>query len=370
VRQTLGEESWQVSLPSWRLDLEREIDLIEEVARVYGYNRFANTLPAFGEGVRALPWAASEAAVRRTLLAAGFHEAIASTFCSAAEARLTAPQPGLVVPLGNPLSEEAGVLRPSLVPGMLGMIAGNLHRDVSDVRLFELGTVFSGTTEKVEERPAVAFSAVGSLPEVGALHAARSFDFFDMKGAVEQVLAQFEARAVYFDRFPAEAGLTPEWLHPYRAARVAVEGATVGWFGQLHPSVAAERKLATASRLKEPVLVGELYLDRLYKLPLRKPITQEISRFQPVRRDFSLVLDESIGWEKIDSALAGLRIPELVEWRAREVFRDAKLGAGEYALLLGATFQAVDRTLREEELQSFQARVVEAVGKIGARLRT
>jgi phenylalanyl-tRNA synthetase beta chain len=364
-----GDTAWLVTLPSWRLDLEREIDLIEEVARVYGYNRFANTLPEFGEGVRALPWAECEAAVRRTLLAAGFHEAIASTFCSAEEARLTAPQPGLVVPLGNPLSEEAGVLRPSLVPGMLGMIAGNLNRDVSDVRLFELGTVFSGavsngTVEKVEERPAVAFGAVGSLPEQGALHPARSIDFHDLKGAVEQVLAQFEARAVYFDRFPAEAGLTPEWLHPYRAARVAVDGATVGWFGQLHPSQAAARKL------KEPVLVGELYLDRLYKLSLRKPIAQEISRFQPVRRDFSLILDRSIGWEKIDRALAGLRIPELVEWRAREVFHDAKLGAGEYSLLLGATFQAVDRTLREEELKNFQARVVEAVGKVGARLRS
>ncbi len=234
------------------------------------------------------------------------------------------------VPLGNPLSEEAGVLRPSLVPGMLTMIAGNLHRDVSDVRLFELGTVFSGTTEKVEERPAVAFGAVGSLPEQGALHPGRAIDFHDVKGAVEQVLARFQARSVYFDRFPAEAGLTPEWLHPYRSARVAVEGATVGWFGQLHPSEAARRKL------KEPVLVGELYLDRLYKLPLRKPAAREISRFQPVRRDFSLVLDESIGWEKIDRALAGLQIPELVEWRVREVFRDdAKLGAGEYSLAAG-----------------------------------
>ena len=358
------EAEWQVTLPSWRLDLEREIDLIEEVARVYGYNRFANTLPAFGEGVRALPWAEKESEVRRTLLAAGIHEAIASTFCSVAEAALTAPQPGLVVPLGNPLSEEAGVLRPSLVPGMLTMIAGNLNRDVSDVRLFEMGTVFSGTTEKVEERPAVAFGAVGSLPEQGALHAARTIEFHDMKGAVEQVLARFQARAVTFDRFPAEAGLTPKWLHPYRAARVAVEGATVGWFGQLHPSEAAARKL------KEPVLVGELYLGRLYKLSLRKPIAREISRFQPVRRDFSLVLDESIGWEKIDQALAGLQIPELVEWRVREVFRDARLGAAKYSLLMGATFQAKDRTLREEELQGFQARVVEAVGNAGARLRS
>jgi phenylalanyl-tRNA synthetase beta chain len=364
VGQPKDDAAWMVTLPSWRLDVEREIDLIEEIARVYGYNRFANTLPAFGEGVRALPWAEREATVRRTLLAAGFHEAIASTFCSAAEAALTAPQPGLVVPLGNPLSEEAGVMRPSLVPGMLAMVAGNLHRDVSDVRLFELGTVFSGTTEKVEERPALAFGAVGSLPEQGALHAGRAIDFHDVKGVVEQVVGRFQARSVYFDCFPAEAGLTPEWLHPYRSARVAVAGETVGWFGQLHPREAAARKL------KEPVLVGELYLDRLYKLPLAKPVARDISRFQPVRRDFSLVLDENIAWEKIDLALAGLQIPEMVEWRAREVFHDAKLGKGEYALLLGATFQAPDRTLREEELTLFQAQVVEAVGKVGARLRS
>jgi len=365
-----SDASWLVSLPSWRLDLEREIDLTEEVARVYGYNRFANTLPSFGEGVRALPWAEKEAAVRSTLLAAGFHEAIGSTFCSAAEGALTAPQPAMIVPLGNPLSEEAGVLRPSLVPSMLAMIAGNLNRDVEDVRLFELGTVFGGTTEKVDERPALAFGAAGSLPEESALDAGRTIEFHDVKGVVEQVLARFETRAVYFDHFPAEAGLTPEWLHPYRAARAVADGVTIGWFGQLHPREAATRKLAPASRLKEAVLVGELYLDRLYKLPVRKPIAREISRYQTVRRDFSLVLDESIAWEAIDRAMAGLDIPELVDWRAREVFRDARLGKGEYALLVGATFQAPDRTLREDELQSFQARVVEAVGKTGARLRT
>ena len=302
VGQTLGQDSWRVTLPSWRLDLEREIDLIEEVARVYGYNRFANTLPAFGEGVRALPWAEKEATVRGTLLAAGFHEAIGSSFCSAAEGALTAQQPGQVVPLGNPLSEEAGVLRPSLVPGMLAMIAGNLNRDVSDVRLFELGTVFSGTTDKVEERPALAFGAVGSLPEESALHATRAFEFHDVKGVVEQVLERFEMRAMYFDHFPAEAGITPEWLHPYRAARAVADGVTVGWFGQLHPREAAARKI------KDAVLIGEIYLDRLYKLPLRRPVAREISRYQPVRRDFSLVLDESVAWETIDRAMAELKI--------------------------------------------------------------
>ena len=359
-----GASAWNVTLPSWRLDLEREIDLIEEVARVYGYNRFANTLPAFAGGVQALPWANAEAAVRRTLLAAGFHEAIGSTFCSPADAALTAPQPGLVVPLGNPLSEEAGVMRPSLIPAMLAAVAGNLHRDVPDVRLFELGTVFSGSTERVEERPALAFGAAGALPEQSALHPGRAIEFHDMKGVVEQLLARFHIRTVYFDRFPPEAGLMPVWLHPYRAARITADGITAGWFGQLHPSEAAARKI------KDPVLLGEIYLDRLYKLPLRTPASREISRFQPVRRDFSLILDQSIPWDRIDRALAALRIPELVDWRAREVFRDAKLGAHDYSLLLGVTFQAPDRTLREEELQSFQAQIVSAAAAVGARLRS
>ena len=370
-----SQASWHVTLPSWRLDLDREIDLIEEIARVYGYNRFANTLPAFAGAVLELPNAASEALLRRTLLAAGFHEAISSTFTSATDAALCAPQPGQIVPLGNPLSEEAGVMRASLVPGMLTMIAGNLHRDVSDVRLFELGAVFSGSTEKVDERPALSIGASGNLPQLGPHQSARALDFYDLKGIVEQLLARFQAKSVYFDSFPAEAGITPPWLHPYRSARAVVEGSTAGWFGQLHPRLAAERKL------KEAVFVGELYLDRLFRLPLRKPAVRDISRFQPVRRDFSLILPEKTQWAQIDSALSALvasGVAELIDWRVREIFREAPhtskpgsgLNAGEYALLLGATFQAPDRTLREDELQSYSSSVVEAVSAVGGRLRS
>jgi phenylalanyl-tRNA synthetase beta chain len=363
-----SEDHWQVALPSWRLDLDREIDLIEEIARVYGYNRFANTLPAFAGAVRELPQAASEATLRRTLLAAGYHEAISSTFTSEADAALCAPQPAQIVPLGNPLSAEAGVMRPSLVPGMLTMIAGNLHRDVSDVRLFELGTVFSGSTEKVDERPALSIGVTGAVPTSGPHQPTQALDFYDLKGIVEQLIARFQAKSVYCDSFPAEAGITPPWLHPYRSARVVVEGSTAGWFGQLHPRLASERKL------KETVLVGELYLDRLFRLPLRKPAVRDISRFQPVRRDFSLILPVQTQWAQIDAALAASGLTELIDWRVREIFREAKeassLQAGEYALLLGTTFQARDRTLREDELQSFSARVVEAVSTVGARLRS
>ena len=161
----VAEGDYQVTLPSWRLDLEREIDLIEEIARVYGYNRFANTLPAFSGIVRELPHAGKEAVVRRTLLALGWNEALSSTFCSATEAVTFAPQPGLSVAMGNPLNEEAGMLRPSLLPGMLTMLANNLNRNVSDVQLFEKGTVFSGSAERVDERPALALGASGSALE-------------------------------------------------------------------------------------------------------------------------------------------------------------------------------------------------------------
>ena len=297
------------------------------------------------------------------MLAAGFHEAIASTFCSATEAAVTAPQPGLVVPLGNPLSEEAGVLRPSLVPGMLTAAAGNLQRDDSDVRLFELGTVFSGTTDKVEERPSLAFTAAGTLPEQGALHPARPIDFHDIKGVVEQLLARFQSRVVYFDRFPPDAGLTPAWLHPYRSARVVVEGVTAGWFGQLHPGEAATRKL------KEPVLIGEIYIDRLYKLPLRKPVAREISRasspFAAIFLSFSMRASRG---KKSITPLHRCRFPSSSSGARAEVFRDKRLGAREVlAPARRQTVQAPDRTLREEELQSFQAQVIEAVSCAGAR---
>jgi phenylalanyl-tRNA synthetase beta chain len=362
--------SWQVTLPSWRLDLDREIDLIEEIARVYGYNRFANTLPAFAGSVRELPNVAVESVLRSNLFAAGFHEAISSTFASAEDAALTAPQPGLVVPLGNPLSEEAGVMRPSLIPGMISMLAGNLHRDVSDVRLFELGAVFSGTTDKVDERLALSIGAAGGVAHAGPHHPTRALDFYDLKGVVEQLLSRSQAKSVYFDSFSADAGLTPPWLHPYRAARVVVEGLTMGWFGQLHPNLAAQRKL------KEAVFLGELYLDRLLQLPTRKPAVRELSRYQAVRRDFSLWVPEKTKWAEIDSALGALGIAELTDWRVREALRptkssgDAKAQTAEYSLLLGATFQASDRTLREEELQGFSQRIVEAVSQLGARLRT
>ena len=359
-----AEGHYAVTLPSWRLDLEREIDLIEEVARVYGYNRFANTLPSFSGTVLELPHAPKHAAIRELLLAAGYHEAISSTFCSATDAATFAAQPGVAVAMDNPLSEEAGMLRPSLVPGMLTMLAHNLNRNVDDVRLFEMGTVFAGSPERVDEAQGLAFGATGQLRD--GLHSARAIDFYDLKGLVEAITGRFASRSVYFDAFPPESGLLPRWLNPARAARCVVDGSTIGYFGELHPDESAQRKL------RQPVLVGEIYLDRLFRQSLRQPVARELSRYQPVRRDFSLVFPDTLHWETVGSALAGLQIAELQEYRPAEIFRDPKgnaVPAGHYSMLVATTFQSPERTLRDEELHSWSSSIVAALESLGGKLR-
>ncbi len=354
----------QVHLPSWRLDVERDIDLIEEIARLHGYNRFANTLPAFAGSVVELPTAAHERTVRGRLLAAGYTEAIASTFCSAADAERFAATGLGSIPLENPLSEEAGHLRPSLLPGMLAMLAHNLNHSVESVRLFEMGTVFSGTTERVVERPALALGATGTLM-ASAQSAARTFDFYDMKGALEQMLSAF-AGALSFHSAAENGGPLPTWLHPGRAARVAVDGVTVGHFGQLASAEAAQRKL------KQTVFVGELDLQRLFHCALRQPAVRALSRFPAVERDFSFVFADAVRWEQIAVALAALKIAEMREPQPMEIFRDAKGKAvpqGHYSLLVRTTFQSLERTLREDEVQTWSDQVMDALTRLGGVIR-
>ncbi len=359
-----SEGDYAVTLPSWRLDLEREIDLIEEVARVYGYNRFANTLPAFEGSVKELSWARQESAVRSTLLALGWNEAISSTFVSVTDAVTFAPQPASAVPMGNPLNEEAGMLRPSLVPGMLTMLAGNLNRNEEDVRLFEMGTAFSGTTHAVEERPKLAIGATGLSAVEGPHAPQKPLDFFDVKGSVEELLSRFTSRSLYYDNFPADSGLMPEWLHPALSARIVVDGSTIGYFGQLHPAEAQRRKIRLT------VFVGEIYLHRLYRQALRQPAVRELSRYQAVRRDFSLTFPDTLRWSQVAAALEDLRIEDLVEYSPKEIFRDKKAGRPEYSLLLETVFQSQERTLREEDVQLSSERILKAMDQLGGRLRS
>ena len=346
-----------VELPTWRLDIEREIDLIEEIARIYGYNKFANTLPSFSGGVIELPDAAKEAKLRTELLAMGFNEAISPSFISPADAQ--AYSNSVPVPLANPLSEEQSIMRTSPVPGMLGMLAWNLNRGATDVLLFEMGHVFSAPREEEsEEHKIICIGATGNTVPASVHTAPRSFSFFDLKGNIETLLETFEINTLSFDAH------TAGYYHPGRSARAVVNGQTVAQFGQLHPDVAATRKM------KQEIYVAEVYLDRLFQLPLRTPRYQPLSKFPAVDRDFSFLFDDSVKFEQIHSAVTGLKIAELQKFEPVETFRGGSIPTGKHSMLLRAQFQSTERTLRDDEVAAWSPQIIKALEGLGGTLRS
>lgn len=350
---------YEVKLPSWRLDLEREIDLIEEVARVYGYNKFADTLPAFSGGVKALPHRQQEETMRTTLRAMGWNEVIGSTFASEEDAKLFAAQRG-AVPMGNPLNAEAGVLRPTLLSGAASMLAGNMHRDVPSARIFELGTTFTGSPAEVNESQSLSLGAYGDATANSVIPATDAL-FFEMKGGIESLLAKF-----VFDKVEFWADNLPAWIAPGRGARVVVNGNDLGAFGELSATYADRLKA------KETIVLGELDASRLYASTLRVPLVREPSRFQAVERDLSFFFGDSVSWERVEAAIRSLKVPELISVRALEIYRDPKgksVAAGEYSLLLRVIFQAQDRTLREEEVASNMESIISSLQALGGRQR-
>jgi phenylalanyl-tRNA synthetase beta chain len=368
--------TFSVQLPSWRLDLEREIDLVEEVARVYGYNRFANTLPT-ALPVIAHPLAAAESAVRARLLALGYSEAISSSFASESDgttfAATNLQAPGGLIALENPLSDEARLLRPSLAPGMLAMLAHNLNRDVREVRLFEQGTVFTGSAEQVTESPSLSLGLTGELPPT-RLHSSRDAAVFELKGVIESLLSLF-ATSVDALSTSAASALTfspgaPAWLEPGRSATALLNGAPIACFGEL---AANQRE---ARKLRQPVFLAQLDLDTLYRLPLRRAAARELSRFQAVERDFSFTFADAVQWSTIAQAIAALAIPELTRFTPVEIFRDARAAsvsvapASHYALLLRCVFQSNQRTLREDELAEWSTKLIATLTALGGAIRT
>jgi len=350
-----GAGEYSVTLPSWRLDLEREIDLVEEVARVYGYNRFADTLPAFAGEVVEQPHAGQERVIRETLRALGYSEAVSSTFTSAEEAAAFGDKSAGVVAMGNPLSEEAGMLRPTLVPNMAAMLAQNLHRDVSVVRLFEMGTVFTGSAAAVNEETGIAIGATGAAVAT-SLYKAEDALFYEVKGTIEALLAKFTG-AVVFD-----GASLPEWIEAGRGARALLDGKVAAVFGELNAAEAQKRKL------RQTCVLAEVKAQALLGTSLKSPVAKDVSRFQAVERDFSFVFPDAVRWVEIEAVLRGLGIAEMLHVTPVEIFRDAKgkaIAAGSYSCLVRVVLQSGERTLTEEELSGWSEKIVAALTILG-----
>ncbi|HEY6337112.1 MAG TPA: phenylalanine--tRNA ligase subunit beta [Candidatus Sulfotelmatobacter sp.] len=362
---------FDVRVPSWRLDVEREIDLIEEIARLHGYDKFENTLPAYSGAVVDLPHAAAEATVRKRALALGYNEAISLTFISHMDAeKFSASAAGAkVLELENPQSDEASVMRTSLAPGMLDRLAWNLNRDAENVRLFEMAQVYMSVDGQRTEPKRACLGAtlaavkrslpVGEILDVSASEskgeAAEAFRAF--KGDVENLLAPFAGKNLSFDR------QTAEYFHPGRSARALLDGAPVAQFGQIHPDV------VTARRLRQDVFLAELDLESLYERGLREPLYTPLPKYPAVERDFSFIFADGLSFEEMRRSVAAAQLNELREFKPVEMFRSKSIGAGKYSILLRAKFQSGERTLREEEVAQWSARITAALLAVGGTQR-
>ena len=353
-----ADAQFRVQIPSWRLDVEREIDVIEEIARLYGYNKFPNTLPAYSGAVIELPHTSIDAKLRERSLALGYNETISLSFISHADAERFSSG-SQVLELENPLSEEASVMRTSLVPGMLDMLSWNLNRDVPDARLFEMGSAYElSAGERIEPRRmclgSTASSVRASLPVGGALdvskgeQAAAAEAFRGFKGDLENLLEEF-AGEVSYDRAAAD------YFHPGRSALALAKGSPVAQFGQIHPSIIEARKL------RQDVFIAEIDLEQLYKIGLRKVTYSPLVRYPAVERDFSFVFGDAVTFAEIKNAVSSAGIPELRDLRPVEIFRGGAIGSGKYSILLRVRFQSSERTLREDEVARWSAKVVSAL---------
>jgi phenylalanyl-tRNA synthetase beta chain len=362
-----ADEQFQVHIPSWRLDVEREIDVIEEIARLHGYDKFENTLPAYRGAVVELPQAAMDATLRQRALALGYNEVVSLTFISHADAETFSS--AQVLELENPLSEEASVMRTSMAPGMLDMLAWNLNRDSENVRLFEIGRVYEMRGgERIEPARAclgaTLSDAKGSLPVGGVLdvskgeHAAAAEAFRCVKGEVENLLAAFQCSELSFDR---ETG---DYFHPGRSARVLMDGAVVAQFGQISESVKATRKL------RQDVFLAEIDLEQLHGRGLRTVRLAPLPKYPAVERDFSFVFGDEVEFEAIRRAVTELRLSALREFKPVEIFRGGSIGAGKYSILLRARLQSDEATLRDEQIAQWSGEIVKALEGLGGVQRT
>ena len=344
---------WQVTPPSSRFDIEREEDLIEEVARIFGYDRIPTHSPAGALTLAVEPEARiGELALREQLAARGYHEAVNLSFVAADLLSRWGFVDGLV-PLANPLSADLAVMRPSLLPGLIEALRHNRARQQERVRLFELARVFrqsaslreepaipgrtSQKTDPPVETPSVAIAACGSARAEQWGESSRALDFHDLKGDLDAIIAWGGEPW----RWAVHADGLPGWLHPGRGARVTRDGVTVGYLGALHP------QLARALDLGDDAHVLELALEPL--LARRLPSATPVSRYPTVRRDIALELPEEIGWSQVEQIVRATLGQRLQALRLFDRYSGKGVEAGRKSLAMGLILQDASRTLTDDD---------------------
>ena len=366
---------WECQQPSWRRDVTRGIDLVEEVARLHGYDKFPPRLPPAKSAAHRLPHAEAQDRVIERLIALGYHEIVAIPIVDSKRDALFRPEKAAPAVIGNPLAEDASTMRSTGIVSMVSALEWNLNHAQRNLRLFEIGKAYELRDGDPVESLVLTLGATGLAREKTIYEAAREFSFADLKGDLDSIGALADG----FSWLNASV----DWLAASRSAIVqlsrntylsaderpivATSGFHLGIAGQL------ARRIADEFKLRQDVFVAELRFEPLLEAIDRAGTAlrfKPLPKYPAVERDFSFVLADGVTFSQVAAVIRTLEIPEVESIEAADLFRGGQIPAGKFSLMIRVTFQSAQATLTEAQVSDFSARIVRAIeGKLDASLR-
>ncbi|MEA3544488.1 MAG: phenylalanine--tRNA ligase subunit beta, partial [Thermodesulfobacteriota bacterium] len=350
-------ESLQVMVPSFRPDIEREVDLIEEIVRLYGYDRIPVTMPAGTADAKLPPLRQLlQKSLRQTMVAAGFAEAMNYSFVAVDSIEKIGVAAGderlMQVKILNPLSEDQAVMRTSLVPSLLETVSRNLNYRSSDLRLFELRPVFltqAGNNQCVEKLSLTAVMSGLREPE-GWSQSAAAIDFYDLKGVVEEILTEVNINNVSFD-----SSFTQPYLHPGKSCRLMYGEILLGFLGEVHPEV------LTRFDINQPVYLFELDMENIIASAGRHSQFKPLSRFPDVIRDSALLLDEAVTADQVMAIVNRGKIRFVEDVTIFDLYTGKGVPAGKKSLAVRVRYRDPEKTLTEAEVSKSHDKLIRSL---------
>ncbi|MEP2619576.1 MAG: phenylalanine--tRNA ligase subunit beta [Marinomonas sp.] len=353
------DDAWTVKSPSHRFDIAIEADLIEEVARIYGYDNLPSSMPQAAVNFTPLSEGKTPIqALRATLVSQGYQEAVTYSFIDPVLSKQFFPEIE-PVPLANPISADMGVMRPSLIPGLVKAYLYNQNRQQSRVRLFETGRRFIGSVEALEDldqQQQISGLIAGSRHPEAWYHGSEKVDFYDLKAHVEALFELNDGGQPTYERS------TCEFLHPGRSADIYIDGQFVGLMGELHP------QLSKTLGANQPIYVFDIALNAVLNATL--PEYKAVSRFPEVRRDLALLVDRSVPVSELERVIVGSAGEGFKNVLVFDVYQGQGIDEAKKSVALGLTWQHPSHTLSDEEVNNSVEQTVTALAEqLGAVVR-
>lgn len=353
------DEAWLTKAPSHRFDIAIEADLIEEVARIYGYDNLPSSMPQAAVNFTPLSETKAQIQVLRSILVSqGYQEAVTYSFIDPVLSKQFLPEIE-PVPLANPISADMGVMRPSLVPGLVRAYLHNQNRQQSRVRLFETGRRFIGSVDaldKLDQQQQISGLIAGSRDAEAWYHNSEKVDFYDLKAHVEALFALNDGGKPSYE--PSNC----VFLHPGRSADIFVDGEFVGVIGELHPQLSKELGV------NQPLYVFDIALSAVMRASL--PEYKAVSKFPEVRRDLALLVDRAVAVSELEKVILSSAGEALKSVLVFDVYQGQGIDETKKSVALGLTWQHPSHTLSDEEVNNSVEKTVTALyEQLGAVVR-